>query len=147
MKIFIDADGSPVVDIAINIAKEFNLKIVVVKNYAHVINNSYAEIVSVDISQDSADLYIVNNLDKGDIVITQDYGLAALVLSKDGYPINQNGMIFTKDNIDNMLNRRHIHAQIRRQGKGHSKIKKRGSESNKLFESKLKELISNKNAQ
>lgn len=114
MKVYIDADGSPVVNIAVNIAKEQNIDIVIVKNYAHIINDDYAEIVSVDISQDSADLYIVNHLEKQDIVITQDYGLAALCLAKESYVINQNGMIFTKYNIDDMLNRRHIHSKIRR---------------------------------
>ena len=144
MKIYIDADGSPVVNIAIRVAIEFNLEIIVVKNFAHKIEDDYAKIISVDISQDSADLYIVNHLSKDDIVITQDYGLAALALAKGSYAINQNGMNFTKDNIDNMLNQRHIHAKIRRQGKHHSRIKKRHSDYDKLFEKKLKELIRNK---
>lgn len=141
MKILIDADGSPVVNIAISIAKEYGLDIVIVKNHAHIINDDYAEIVSVDISQDSADLYIVNHLNKGDIVVTQDYGLAALCLAKESYVINQNGMFFTEDNIDNMLNRRHIHSKMRRQGKYHSKTKKRKSESDLLFEISFRELI------
>lgn len=145
MKIYVDADGSPVVNTAINVAKEFNLEIILVKNYAHRIHDDYAQVISVDISQDSADLYIVNHLNKGDIVITQDYGLAALVLSKDANVMNQNGMIFTKDNIDHMLNRRHIHSKIRRQGKHHSKVKKRTSKSNSIFETKLRELIENIN--
>lgn len=147
MKIYVDADGSPVVNIAVDVAKDFRLEIIIVKNYAHVINYDYAQIVSVDISQDSADLYIVNHLNKEDIVVTQDYGLAALCLAKNAYVINQNGLIFTKDNIDNMLNRRHIHSKIRRQGKCHSKLKKRKSESDSIFENKLRELIANINAQ
>lgn len=143
MKVYVDADGSPVVNIAVNVAKKHNIDIVIVKNYAHIISDDYAKIVSVDISQDSADLYIVNHLQKGDIVITQDYGLAALCLAKDAYVINQNGMIFTVDNIDNMLNRRHIHSKIRRQGKHHSKVKKRKPESDLLFEINLQKLIKN----
>ena len=62
MKIYVDADGCPVVDIAIKIAKEYKLEIVVVKNYAHVLNDDYATIVTVDISRDSADYYIVNKV-------------------------------------------------------------------------------------
>lgn len=143
MKIYIDADGSPIVNIAVKIAKEYRMKIVIVKNYAHIINDDYAEIVSVDISQDSADLYIVNHLKKGDVVITQDYGLASLCLAKEAYVINQNGMIYTVDNIDNMLNRRHIHSQIRRQGKHHSKVKKRKAESDLTFEDNFRKLIIN----
>lgn len=143
MKLYVDADGSPIVNNAIKIAKEFNLDIIIVKNFAHVIHDDYAQIVSVDISQDSADLYIVNHLSKGDIVVTQDYGLATLSLAKNAYVIDQNGLTFTEKNIDNMLNQRHIHAKLRRQGKHHSKIKKRNSDSDKAFESRLKELISN----
>ena len=141
MKIYIDADGSPVVNIAIKVAREFSIEIIVVKNYAHKIEDDYAHIVSVDISQDSADLYIVNHLEEGDLVVTQDYGLAALSLGKDAYVLDQNGMSFTKENINNLLNRRHIHAKIRRQGKYHSNIKKRKSDSDFQFESKLREII------
>ncbi|OLS02992.1 DUF188 domain-containing protein [Tissierella creatinophila] len=72
MRIYVDADGCPIVDIAIEIAKEYSLEIIVVKNFAHRINDSYASVISVDISNDSADFYIVNHVDKGDIVITQD---------------------------------------------------------------------------
>lgn len=147
MKIYVDADASPVVNISIQIAKEFNLEIIVVKNYAHRINDDYAKIVSLDISQDSADFYIVNHLSKGDIVITQDYGLATLSLAKGAYVISQNGLIYTDNNIDAMLNQRHIHAKLRRQGKKHSKIKKRNSDLDKLFEARLRELIYSKKSQ
>ena len=141
MKIFVDADGCPVVNIAIDIAKEYGLEIVVVKNYAHEIFNSYAKIVSVDISQDSADFYIVNRIEKNDIIITQDYGLAALCLSKEAFPINQNGLIFSEKNIDGMLNRRHIHGKLRRQNKYYGKVKKRNPRADKTFERNLAKLI------
>lgn len=141
MKIYVDADGCPVVAIAVNIAREFNLDIIIVKNFSHKIEDNYAKIISVDISQDSADLYIVNNLSMNDIVITQDYGLAALSLAKNAYVISQNGMIFTKDNINNLLNQRHIHSKIRRQGKYHSKVKKRKAELDYKFETSFKQLI------
>lgn len=142
MKIYIDADGCPVVDEAIAIAKEANLEIVIVKNYAHVIHDSYATIVSVDISRDSADFYIANAINKGDIVVTQDYGLAAMCLSKEAISINQNGIIYSQDNIDGMLNRRHLHQQLRKQKIYHGKAKKRQRESDTNFIYKLKQLIS-----
>lgn len=141
MKIFVDADGCPVVDTAIDIAKKYRLEIIVVKNYAHEISDSYAKIVSVDISRDSADFYIVNRIGKNDIVITQDYGLAALCLSKEALPINQNGLIFSENNIDGMLNRRHIHGKLRRQNKYYGKAKKRNPMADKTFERNLTKLI------
>lgn len=141
MKIFVDADGCPVVSISINIAKEYDLEIIIVKNYAHEIFDPYATIVSVDISRDSADFYIVNKVEKGDIIVTQDYGLAAMCLSKGAIPINQNGLVFTQENIDGMLNRRHLHQQLRKQNKYYSKAKKRNHEADTSFESSLRELI------
>lgn len=141
MKIFIDADGCPVVDIAISISKEYHLNVVVVKNFAHRISDSYAEIVSVDIENDSADFYIVNHIQEGDIIVTQDYGLAALCLSKGGLPINQNGLVYTKENIDGMLSTRHVHQQLRRAGKKHSNPKKRKSENDEKFKYNFKKLI------
>ncbi len=144
MKIYVDADGCPVVDLAVKIAREYKLEIIIVKNFAHKIKNSYAQVVSVDISNDSADFYIVNNLSKGDIVISQDYGLAAMALSKAAYPINQNGLLYTQLNIDGMLNTRHIHKELRKSGKHHSKFKKRKKEDDKKFEIKLRNLIEDK---
>ena len=141
MKIFIDADGSPVVNIAVTLAKEYDIEIIIVKNYAHEIKDDYATVVTVDIGPDSADYYIVNNVSNGDIVITQDYGLAALCLSKKAYPISQSGLVFTNHNIDGMLDRRYIHAKIRKAGKHHTNAKKRKPEEDINFKNKLRSLI------
>lgn len=141
INIYVDADGCPVVDIAIDIAREYKLNITIVKNYAHKIESDYANIVTVDISRDSADYYIVNQVSKGDIVITQDYGLAAMVLSRGGLCINQNGNIITGENIDGMLNSRHINQKLRRQNIYTSKFKKRKHEANLYFGDGLKKLI------
>ena len=141
MKIYVDADGCPVVDEAVEIAKKHKLEIIIVKNYSHEITDSYATVVSVDISRDSADFYIVNRIKKGDIIITQDYGLAAMCLSKEAIPISQNGLVFSTNNIDGMLNRRHLHQQLRKQNKYYNKSKKRTSEADKAFEKSLGSLI------
>lgn len=143
MRIYIDADGCPVVDETIKVAREYGVDVIIVKNFAHEITSDYASIVSVDISRDSADFYIVNQLKTHDIVITQDYGLAAMCLSKKSIPINQNGMIYTKDNIDGMLNRRHLHQSLRRQNKYLSKSKKRKKQWNVNFEKQLRKLLKN----
>lgn len=143
MKIYVDADGSPVVNIAVDVARDYELEIIIVKNYAHQIYSDYAEVISVDISNDSADFYIVNHLNKKDIVVTQDYGLAALCLSKGAYVINQSGFMFTEKNIDGMLNRRYIHRVLRDQGKNHSNPKKRKPSEDIKFENKFIELIEN----
>lgn len=141
MKIFVDADGCPVVDIAIEVAKEYGIKIVVVKNYAVWLDDPYAEIVSVDISRDSVDYYIANRIAKGDILITQDYGLAAMALTRGAYCINQNGLIINDKNIDNILNRRHFNAELRRKKKIYTKFKKRNTQDDEIFERNLRKLI------
>lgn len=141
MKIYVDADGCPVVDIAINLAKEYKLEIIVVKNYAHELHNDYATIVTVDISRDSADYYIVNKVEKGDIVISQDYGFSAMALSKEAICINQNGLVISSENIDAMLNSRHINQKLRREQKIYSKMKKRNPLANIQFEKELRALI------
>ena len=143
MKIFIDADGSPVVDITTNIAMEYNIELIIVKNYAHDIYNDYATIISVDIGKDSADQYILNHAQENDLVITQDYGLAALLLSKQVKVINQNGLIYNNDNIDSLLNRRFLNVKARSQNKRHSNIKKRSSLDDENFSKTLNSIILN----
>lgn len=141
MKIYIDADGCPVVYQVIRIAREYHIDVIIVKNYAHEIKSDYASVVTVGIENDSADFYIVNELEAGDIVVTQDYGLAAMCLSKEAIAINQNGMVYTEDNIDGMLNRRHLHQSLRRQNKYLSKSKKRKKKWDLNFEEELRALI------
>ena len=122
MKIVVDADGCPVVKQSIELAKEFGIEALVVKNYAHVIEDDYATIVTVDISSDSADYYIVNNVSKGDIVVTQDYGLAAMALSRGAICINQNGLVISDRNIDTVLDRRRINREARRKDGKYTKF-------------------------
>ena len=141
MIIFVDADGCPVVDISIKVAKENNIDIVVVKNYAVLLNDDYAEIVTVDISRDSADYYIVNRIKTGDILVSQDHGLAAMCIAKGAICINQNGYIINTENIDGMLNRRHLNQKLRREQKIYTKFKKRNPQADKDFENSLRRLI------
>ncbi len=145
MKIVVDADGCPVVKQSIELAKEFGLEALVVKNYAHVIEDDYATIVTVDISSDSADYYIVNNVSKGDIVVTQDYGLAAMALSRGVICINQNGLVISDRNIDTLLDRRHINREARRKDGKYTKFKKRKFEDDESFVKSLRKLIEDMN--
>ena len=141
MNIFIDADGCPVVDIAIKVSKENNIHIVVVKNYAVQISDNYAEVVTVDISRDSADYYIANRISPGDILVSQDHGLAAMCLAKGAICINQNGLIINNENIDGMLNRRHMNQKLRREQKIYTKFKKRNPQADEDFERILRSLL------
>lgn len=141
MKIIIDADGCPVVKSAVAIAKENDIEVLIVKNYAHKIEDDYATIVTVDISSDSADYYIVNHTNKQDIVISQDYGLAAMAISKGAICINQNGLVISNSNIDSLLARRHINREARRKDGKYTKFKKRNDGDNIKFEESFKRLV------
>lgn len=141
MRIFIDADGCPVVKLTIIKAKERNIPVTVVKNYAHIIEDDYADIVTVDISNDAADYYIANHIRKEDILVTQDYGLAAMALSRQAYVLNQNGLIIHNGNIMTLLDRRHINQKMRKDKRIYSKIKKRTPEDDHAFLQALLHLL------
>lgn len=136
MKIYLDADASPITNIVIDVAKEKNIPLIIVKNYSQNINSSYPTIISVDISAESADLYIVNHLEKDDLVITQDRGLSALVLSKESYVMDFFGNIVNDDNINIFLGLRHVNSINRKKGI-YSKNKKRQNKDNLEFKKKL----------
>lgn len=83
MRVFIDADGCPVTESAINFAKQHNIECYVVCDTSHEFSFNYANIITVSKGKDSADYKIVNLISPGDIVVTQDYGLAAMVPCKE----------------------------------------------------------------
>ena len=115
-KVLIDADGCPVVDLTIAAAKRFGLPVLLICDTAHLMQREGAETVTVSKGADAVDFVLVNKVDKGDIVVTQDYGLAAMVLAKRGVPIDQNGRIYSDENIDQLLHGRHIAKKIRQSG-------------------------------
>ena len=141
MTILIDADGCPVVDITLKIAVEHKIECIILCDTSHVFEKPGAKTITVSKGSDSVDFALVNMVKVGDIVITQDYGLAAMCLAKRAVTVNQNGMIYTNDNIDSLLNERHIAKKIRMAGgrlKGNSK---RTLEQDVKFEQVLRTLV------
>lgn len=143
MRIWIDADGCPVVNQTLKIAEKNSIPVTVVKNYAVVIESDYAEVVTVDISKDAVDYFIANHMQKGDLVVTQDYGLAAMVLAKNGKCITQNGRVVHEGNIDFILESRHIGRTARLQNQRGPRHKKRTPEDDQIYEMALKTLLEN----
>lgn len=120
MNIYVDADASPVQKEVIEIAKRNNLLVILVKSFAHYSHEPLPErvtIVYVDHGLDMADFAIVERIEKNDIVITQDYGLASLCLAKGCHVIHHKGLQFTDKNIDRLLASRYESAKARRSGK------------------------------
>jgi uncharacterized protein YaiI (UPF0178 family) len=96
--------------------------------------DDYAEIITVDKGRDVADITLINHTQQGDIVVTQDYGVAAMAIGKKAMAINQNGWSYTDDNIDELLMKRHMNMEIRRKHKKYTKIPKRTKEDDIQFE-------------
>lgn len=116
MTIFIDGDACPVIDITLEIAKQYDIPCTILCDTAHLIKRTGVPVLTVDKSADSVDFKLVNLLKKGDITVTQDYGLAAMCLAKGAYAIHQNGIIYTDKNIDSLLFTRYVSKKIRAAG-------------------------------
>ena len=99
MTIFVDADGCPVVDITIRAAKQVGAECIIVCDTSHEYKRDGVKTITVSKGNDSADFALVNMIQKGSIVITQDYGLAAMCLARNAVPISQDGMIYNDTNI------------------------------------------------
>lgn len=141
MKVFIDADGCPVVNETVMLCREFKKECIIIYDTSHRIEKESAVTVVVEKGSDSADFKLVNMLGKGDAAITQDYALAAMALSRGARVINQNGMEYTDKNIDSLLMQRFIAKKVRNAGgrlKGPSKRTKEQTES---FVKKLREIL------
>jgi uncharacterized protein YaiI (UPF0178 family) len=144
MKILVDADACPVKQIIIKVAKLQNLSVMMFIDTSHVIEDGYSEVITVDKQRDSVDIALINKTMKGDIVVTQDFGLAALVLGKGAAAINQNGMVYSSDNIDRLLFERHLGQKVRRSGGRAGGPRKRTKEDDIHFEEAFLRLVDEK---
>ena len=141
MKIYIDADGCPVVKNTIKIAKQFSIPCVIICDTSHRIELDGAETIVVSQGADSVDFRLVNMIQKGDIVVTQDYGLAAMCLGKSAIAIHQDGKQYTNENIGGLLEFRAIGKKIRRSGGRTKGLPKRTEQQNIDFEKALYDIL------
>lgn len=141
MRIIIDADGCPVVRIAIDCANRYSVEAVIVCDCAHHFDYPGVRTVTVTKGADSADFRIVNLITTDDIVITQDYGLAAMCLARKAKVLNQNGLVYTDDNIDSMLLARHTARKIRNAGGRLKGPSKRTQAQDEAFEAALTSIL------
>lgn len=143
MRILIDADGCSVVNETIKVAHKFNLESIIFCDTSHNFDEKNIKVIVVSKGIDAVDFAILNNIEKGDIVITQDYGLASLVLSRNSYAINQSGMVYTNENIDELLYSRYISKKMRNSGARIKGPKKRDKSQDIIFKENLEKLILN----
>ena len=141
MKILIDADGCPVVDSTIALAKKHHLECLLLCDTSHVFEKEGARTLTFSKGPDSVDFALVNLAQPGDVVITQDYGLAAMCLARNAIVLSQDGMQYTADNIDALLQQRHMAKKIRNAGGRLKGPPKRRPQQDEAFWDKLNALL------
>lgn len=143
MQIFVDADACPVTRIVEQTARERGIPCSLLCDTNHVLSSDYSEIKIIGAGADAVDFALINLCHKGDIVVTQDYGVAAMALGKGAYAIHQSGRWYTNENIDRLLMERHM-AKKARMGKGKHHLKgpaKRMQEDDDRFRESFEKLV------
>ena len=143
MQILVDADACPVVGIVERIAEQNNIPCTLLCDTNHVMNSDYSEVKIIGAGADAVDYALINICKKGDVVVSQDYGVAAMALGKGAYAIHQSGKWYTNENIDELLMQRHIAKKVRRSSKkNHLKgPAKRTEEDDRRFQESFEKLI------
>lgn len=114
MRILVDADACPVIAIIEKEAKQRKIPVILLCDTNHVLKSDYSEIKIIGSGPDAVDFALINLCRKGDVVVTQDYGVAAMALGKGAYCIHQSGRWYTDKNIGQLLMERHMSRQARR---------------------------------
>ena len=143
MKIFVDADACPVVDIVEDIATKYSIPVTLLCDTNHVLTSDYSEVIVVGAGADAVDYKLISICHRGDIVVTQDYGVAAMALGKGAFAIHQSGKWYTNENIDQMLMERHLNKKARRaSSRNHIKgPRKRKEEDDQRFVESFEKLL------
>lgn len=133
MNVLIDADGCPVVDLTLQIAQQFGIPVIILCDTSHQIEREGAQTLVFDKGADSVDFALVNRVKPGDVIVTQDYGLASMCLARCARVLNQNGLEYTADNIDALMLRRYENKKLLRAGKHPKGCAKRTKEQDVIF--------------
>ncbi|MFD2210513.1 YaiI/YqxD family protein [Virgibacillus halophilus] len=143
MKIYVDADACPVKDTIVSVARSYNIPVTLVMSFSHFSNKQVegAETVYVDPGSDAADYRIIQLAKKGDMIITQDYGLASLALGKDCIILHHKGFQYTNKNIEQLLQTRHLSAKARKAGQRTKGPKAFTNDDRKKFEELLRNVL------
>jgi uncharacterized protein YaiI (UPF0178 family) len=141
VKILVDADACPVKEIIVRESKRRNIPVTMLIDTSHELNDGYSTVITVDQGHDSADIRLVNLIQPGDIVVTQDYGVAAMSLGKSAKALNQNGLIYSADNIDRLLFERALGQKIRLAGGKFGKNRRRTKADDEAFRTAFLHLL------
>ena len=141
MKVLIDADACPVTDIAVGLCKRYQVTCFLLCDTAHTMHREGAQTLIFDKGSDSVDFALVNRVEAGDIVITQDYGLASMCLAKRARILHQDGWEYTEYNISGLMEQRHAAKKFRMAGGRTKGPAKRKPEQDAAFTSALDTLL------
>lgn len=137
----IDADGCPrgARNIVLRLRPEFGYEILTVSSFHHVIESPNHH--TVGDAPDEADFAVANRVRPGDIVVTQDLGLAAMVAAKGGRPLLPSGLTPTAETLPSLLLERYLNQKVRRGGGRTKGPKARRAADDARFESALRALL------
>jgi uncharacterized protein YaiI (UPF0178 family) len=141
IRILVDADACPVKQIIESVARNSKLQVIWVASIEHNIDSNYGQVLVVDHAPEAADLCIVNNTQPHDIVVTQDLGLASLVLAKGAQALTPSGKVLDENNMDALLAQRYINKKARRQGYRIGRMAARTALDDREFKQALLDLI------
>ncbi len=141
MRLLIDGDACPDRESIKDIAKTYNIEMIVFVDYAHILSDDDYEVVHCETGNDSVDMALVSRVKKGDLVITQDYGLAGLILSKGALVLHVSGQMITHDNIDGLLMSRYLSAKERKKNNRIKGPAKRTQEIKELFLKQIEDIL------
>ncbi len=145
MKIYVDADACPVKETIIRVAHQEEITVILVQSFSHFSHEKQpagVETIYVDSGVDAADFRIMGLAQEGDIIVTQDYGLASLGLAKGCFVIHHKGFTYTDKNIDHLLQTRYLSAMARKGGQRTKGPKAFTKEDEQKFKELLQRTIS-----
>lgn len=143
-KILVDADACPVKAEIKQVAEHFQLDVIFVASFNHYsVNTNGENWIFVDTGKESADMRMMNLAKKGDIIVTQDIGLASILLAKGTFVFSNRGELY-REEMSLMLDIRYRHAKDRQQGKYSKGPKAMSDQDRSLFKDRLTTFLQNK---
>lgn len=141
MKILVDADACPrtVLQICLELGHQYGIPVWTVASFNHQIESDHHVIVGN--APQEADIKVMNLAEAEDIVITQDWGLAAMILAKGAQCLSPTGRIFCSETMDFLLEERDIKARVRRSGGRTKGPRKRTARDDRRFKHRLQQVI------
>ena len=141
MRVLIDGDGCPVVDIAVGLCRERNVQCLLLCDTAHEFHREGAQTLTFDQGADSVDFALANRVHAGDLVITQDYVLSGMCRAREARVLHQDGWEYTSWNIDVLLLQRPEAKKYRLSGGRTKATPKRTEQQNRAFRSAMAQLL------